>query len=85
MQPVPVIRYSMKNMKAKKLVHYDRESDVFSIGMKGIEEEYVEVMPGIGAELDENGRVVGIEILNASKIFQPIAKSIRQKTLSATN
>ncbi len=72
----------MKNIKAKKLVHYDRESDVFYIGMKGIEEEYVEVAPGIGAELDENGRVIGIEILNASKVFQPMIKSIGQKALA---
>ena len=72
----------MKNIKSKKLIHYDQESDVFYIGMKGIEEECVEVSPGINVELNENGKVVGIEILNASKIFQPIVRSIKQKDLS---
>ncbi len=74
----------MKNNKSKKLLHYDRQSDVFYIGLKsGDEEEYVEIAPGVGVEMDENGQVLGIEILNASKVFQPIVKSIGQKSLSS--
>ncbi len=66
----------MKNLKAKKLVHYDRESDVFYIGLRGGEEdEYVEVAPGVGVELNEDGQVIGIEILNASKLLQPLFAS----------
>lgn len=66
----------MKNMKTKKLVHYDRESDVFYIGLRGgDEDEYVEVAPGVGVELDEDGQVLGIEILNASKLLQPLLAS----------
>ena len=72
----------MKNIKAKKLIHYDRESDVFYIGMRGVEEECVEVSPGINVELNENGKVIGIEILNASKVFQPMVKSMMQKRIS---
>ncbi|MFY9463131.1 MAG: DUF2283 domain-containing protein [Candidatus Sungiibacteriota bacterium] len=73
----------MKNHKSKKLIHYDRQSDVFYIWLKsGDEEEYVEIAPGVGVEMDENGQVLGIEILNASKVFQPIVKSIGRKSLS---
>ena len=66
----------MKNIKEKKLFHYDQESDVFYIGLRrGDEDEYVEVAPGVGVELDENGQVLGIEILNASKLLQPVLSS----------
>lgn len=67
---------TMKNIKAKKLLHYDHESDVFYIGLRGgDEDEYVEVAPGVGVELDEKGQVLGIEILNASKLLQPLLAS----------
>lgn len=66
----------MKNSKQKKInkiIHYDRKADVFYIGIKGgIEEECVEMAPGINIEIGENGEVVGIEILNASKILRPV-------------
>ena len=73
----------MKNSKQKKVVHYDVQSDVFYIGMKGEEEEYVEVAPGIGIELDERGGVIGIEILNASRVFKPFIKTFQRKAVAA--
>jgi uncharacterized protein YuzE len=67
----------MKQAKSKKLMHYDRASDVFYIGIqRGVEEEYVEVAPGVNVELNENGQVIGIEILNASKVFQPVSAQV---------
>ena len=70
----------MKQAKSKKLMHYDRESDVFYIGIqKGPEEEYVEVAPGVSVELGEDGKVIGIEILNASKVFRPISHIFSQR------
>ncbi|OHA02675.1 MAG: hypothetical protein A3C92_02520 [Candidatus Sungbacteria bacterium RIFCSPHIGHO2_02_FULL_53_17] len=73
----------MKNRRQKKVVHYDQESDIFYIGMKGEEEEYVEVAPGVGVELDANGAVIGIEILNASEVLKPIAQTFRKKAAVA--
>lgn len=74
----------MKNIQPKnqkKVFHYDLESDVFYIGIKkGFEEKCIEVAPGVNVELDENGRVIGVEILNASKVFK-LAKSLKKKTL----
>lgn len=56
-----------------KVIHYDRKVDVFYIGVKkGLEAECVEIAPGINAEIDENGKVIGIEILNASEILKSI-------------
>ncbi len=64
----------------KKLIHYDREADVLAVYIKkGQEEEFVEVAPDINVELDKKGSVIGIEILNASKVLQPILKSFKRR------
>ncbi|MBI2453996.1 MAG: DUF2283 domain-containing protein, partial [Parcubacteria group bacterium] len=57
------------------MVNYDAQEDALYLGVKsGLEEEFVEVAPGVGVELDKQGNVIGIEILNASKILKPVMK-----------
>jgi len=64
-------------MSKKPKVVYDYESDVlYIVAKKAVEEEFIEVAPGINVELDDRGQVIGIEILNASKCLKPIAKSL---------
>ena len=64
-------------MKKKSLINYDYKSDVLYIAAKkGVEEEFIEIAPGINVELDESGKVIGIEILNASKCLKSIAKPL---------
>jgi uncharacterized protein YuzE len=64
-------------MSKKSLISYDYESDVlYIVAKKGMEEEFVEVAPGINVELDDKGQVIGIEILNASKCLKHIAKPL---------
>ena len=49
-------------------VHFDRESDALYFRLddsKIIESE--EVQPGIILDFDENGKVAGVEVLDASK------------------
>lgn len=54
-------------------LYYDSDSDVVYIGPRpGEEAEYREVLPGVNVELDEDGAVIGIEILNASKFLRPL-------------
>ncbi len=66
----------------KKIINYDFKSDVLYIGVKkGIEEEFVEISPGINVELDQNGKVIGIEILNASKVLKPVVKPLQKQIL----
>jgi uncharacterized protein YuzE len=73
---------NMKKLNSKKIINYDSKSDVLYIGLKkGVEEEFVEISPGINVELDPQGEVIGIEILNASKILKPLIKSFRAKVL----
>ena len=60
----------MNNSKSKKIINYDPQSDVLYLGVKrGIEEEFVEVAPGVNIELDAKDQVIGVEILNASKVI----------------
>jgi uncharacterized protein YuzE len=64
-------------MSKKPKVNYDSQIDVLYIAIhKGKEEEFIEIAPGINVELDEDGKVCGIEILNASKFFKPVAKPL---------
>ncbi|MBI2355652.1 MAG: DUF2283 domain-containing protein [Candidatus Doudnabacteria bacterium] len=66
--------------KSNKIIHYDNQSDVLYLGVrKGVEEEFAEIAPGIMAELDKKGRVIGVEILNASEIFKPVIKPIQRQ------
>lgn len=66
----------MNISNAKKNVNYDAKSDVLYFGIKkGAEEEYAEVAPGVNVELDKAGKVIGVEVLNASKVLKPIVKT----------
>ena len=71
-------------MSKKSLISYDYESDVlYIVAKKGMEEEFVEVAPGINVELDDKGQVIGIEILNASKCLKHIAKPLYKQMQTA--
>lgn len=67
-----------KDLKKEKneAMHYDHESDVLYFGIKkGAEDSFVEVAPGVNIEVDSEGQVLGVEILEASLIFGEINKS----------
>lgn len=65
----------------KQLVHYDREADAISLYIRrGREEEFVEIAPNVSVELDAKGSVIGVEILNASKVLRPFLKSLEKHT-----
>ena len=56
--------------KPKDKIYYDKKSDALWLLIKsGVEEEVKEVSPGVNIELDKNGELLGIEILNASKVL----------------
>lgn len=58
------------------MVYYDKDSDILYFGVQGgDEEEFVEVAPGVSAEFDNKKNLIGIEVLNASKILRPILKT----------
>ena len=73
---------NMKDIKFQNVVNYDAQSDVLYLGAQpGIEEDQVEIAPGISAELDAAGNVIGVEVLNASRVFRGVTKSLASKSL----
>ncbi len=56
--------------KTEDKIFYDKKSDVLWLLVKsGQEYEHKEVSPGVSVELGKKGELLGIEILNASKIL----------------
>lgn len=54
--------------RTKQKIYYNKKTDVLWLLVKsGPEEEHREVAPGISVELGNNGELLGIEILDASK------------------
>lgn len=58
--------------RVKREIYYDKKTDVLWLKLKnGPEEHYSEIVPGVGVEVGRNGELLGIEILNASKVLGP--------------
>lgn len=71
------------NQYNNEKVNYDSKSDALYLGLKnGIEEEFVEVAPGVNVELDEQGKVLGVEILNASRVLRSVLAGMRGRALA---
>ena len=63
----------IKGIKEKPKVNYDEASDTLYILMKeGPEEEFLEVADDVVIELDTSKEIIGIEILHASEILEPL-------------
>lgn len=59
----------MKKINQKK-IYYDKKTDVLWLNIKsGVEEEHREITPGVSVELGKKGELLGVEIINASKIL----------------
>ena len=68
----------------KQLVHYDPEADVLGFYMgKGSEEEFIELAPDVSLELDKSGEIIGLEILNASKVLKQFLKSAKKRKIGS--
>jgi uncharacterized protein YuzE len=68
-----------KNLMNDFKISYDHEEDILYLGLEGQEEEVVELSPGIHAELDQAGRLIGIEVFKASHRFKDIIKRMEEK------
>lgn len=67
----------------KRISHYDPESDALYLGLKkGVEESFLEIAPGLNLEIDEYGKIIGIEVLNASQILEQINPAPGTKQVS---
>jgi len=69
-------------MKDFKVV-YDDEEDILYIAKEGKEEEVVELSPGVNVELDSSGKLIGIELFNASNILKDVIEPIDKRIKAA--
>ncbi len=62
-------------MKPKGSVKYYPENDVLHVLIEaGEEASSVEIEPGVTAELNKSGKLIGIEILDASKYLRKLVQ-----------
>jgi len=69
--------------KNKVKAWYDKSTDIFYMLFKeGPSHEIMEADPDVHLELDEKGRIIGIEIWNAQKsgLIRQVAKAIAKTT-----
>jgi len=71
------------NLMADFKVFYDEREDILYLSREGVEEEVVELSPGVNAELDMQGNLVGVEIFNASTLLKDVVKLIENKLQTA--
>lgn len=65
-------KQSVRGKSPKQKVYYDKKTDVLWLMVKkGAEEEHKEISPGVSIELGKGGELLGIEVLNASKVLGP--------------
>ncbi len=69
-------------MKDFKVIYDDKE-DILYIAKEGKEEEVVELSPGVNVELDSSGKLIGIELFNASAILKDVIEPIDKRIKSA--
>lgn len=60
-------------------VFYDDEEDILFLAKEGEEAEVVEISPGVNMELDSSGKLIGVEVFNASMMFKDVLKSMEKK------
>ena len=63
-------------------IYYDETEDILYLAREGEQEEVVELSPGVNAELDKSGKLVGVEIFKASYLFKDVIK-VTEKRLQA--
>ena len=64
-------------------VIYDEKEDILYLAREGKEEEIVEIAPGVNAELDDSGNLIGVEVFKASNMFKHVIKSMERKAQAA--
>lgn len=64
-------------------VFYDEEEDILYFAKEGQEGEIIEVSPGINLELDESGKLIGVEVFKASGLFKDVIKSMEKRLQAA--
>jgi len=60
-------------------IYYDEKEDILYLVKEGEEAEVVELSPGVHAELDSSGTLIGVEIFKASSMFKDVIKMMEKR------
>lgn len=55
-------------------IYYDEKEDILYLAKEGLEEEVVELAPGVNIEFDSSGKLMGVEVFKASNRFKDVIK-----------
>ena len=64
-------------------IFYDEEEDILYLAKEGEEREVVEVSPGVNVELDNSGKLIGVEVFKASRLFKDVIKLMEKRLQAA--
>lgn len=74
----------MKRKKREPIVNYDPSTDVlYLVIQEGVEAEFREIIPGVNVEVDEEGQVIGVEIVGASRVLRNVLEPLYRKKKAA--
>ncbi len=69
-----------KNKRNNLIVKYDRAADALALVLReGIEERFEELAPGVVVEFDRSGKILGFEILGASRYLKDTLKPLTER------
>lgn len=70
-------------MNKTNMTYFEKEDILHIVISKGEETKSIEISPNITAELNKDGELIGIEILNASNFIRDsILESVQAKMLN---
>jgi uncharacterized protein YuzE len=64
-------------------ISYDEDGDILYLAKEGLEHEIVELSPGINLELDDSGKLIGVEVFRASHLFKDVIKLMEKRLQAA--
>jgi uncharacterized protein YuzE len=64
-------------------IFYDEEEDILYLAKEEEEREVVEASPGVNVELDDSGKLIGVEVFKASRLFKDVIKLMEKRLQAA--
>jgi uncharacterized protein YuzE len=64
-------------------ISYDENEDILYLAKEGLEHEILELSPGVNLELDDSGKLIGVEVFKASHLFKDVIKLMEKRLQAA--
>ena len=64
-------------------ISYDENEDILYRAKEGLEHEILELSPGVNLELDDSGKLIGVEVFKASHLFKDVIKLMEKRLQAA--